>query len=192
MRVKGTINPFLKNQLKKRLQQQFVSQSRSLARQDQKPLLARRSTSCLFCLFISSLGLPACLSTSTTDPHLRSFIPTHQVESFIYEKLDLASFRNSLGPSRMPNTHHFSEWGIQPTKIEEGRIEMETCDWFYSIQIIDRRDVNKDGLEDLLIEFFDAAKHGTYRTRNRYLVTRYSSGSCLIAIAFEPPSEESH
>ena len=79
---------------------------------------------------------------------------------------------------------HFRDFGIEPTRIGDGILEIETSDWYYSIRIIDRRDVNKDGIEDLLIDFYDQLKFGTYRTLNRHHITRYSSRSNLVAIAF--------
>lgn len=58
-----------------------------------------------------------------------------------------------MGPSRKPGIRHFRNFSIEPTRIEDGILEMETSDWYYSIWIVDQRDVNKDGIEDLLFVY---------------------------------------
>lgn len=136
----------------------------------------------------TALAITGCASTSLREEaQPGSCIPRHCVERFVYERLDLSSFRNSLGPARDPGMQHFRDFGIKPARIEPGILEMETADWLYVLEILDRGDFNRDGLEDLVIGFYDSARGGSYRTFNRYLVTCYSSDSGLVAIAFEPP-----
>lgn len=100
----------------------------------------------IFLLLLS--GVPASMDTEPL-----SFIPSEELERFIVERLDLTTFRNSLGPARSPGMRHFSHFGLVPTEISDGRIVFETESWFYCLEIIDRRDVNGDGIEDLLIRF---------------------------------------
>lgn len=186
--VKGTITQPERNRRNNRFTkrgEQPLPSGRCLAR---KPF-ANWQTGFTALLAVGSMCLQGCDLAKPKQSPLQSFIPEECVERFIYEQLDLASFRNSLGPARSPKRRHFSDFSIPATKTENGLLEMETYDWFYSIQIVDRKDVNKDGLEDLIIEFFDSAKAGSYETFNRYLITRYSSTSGLVAIAFEVPDE---
>ena len=120
--------------------------------------------------------------TSTT----KSFIPTIGIGEFIGEKLDLTTFRNSFGPRREPGMRHFADFGIRPTKTTDQLIEYDLVDWWYSISIKERRDVNGDGLEDLIIAFTDKAKEGSYFSSTELLITRYSETSDLLALAFTP------
>lgn len=132
------------------------------------------------------------LSSSVSDQLVAqtvSYIPSEGVEQFIVERLDLTTFRNSLGPLRSAGMRHFSDMGLVPTEISEGRMVFETGSWYYSLEILDRRDVNGDGLEDLLIRFTDDSIEGTYLTVYVYLMTCLSEGSDLIAIAYGPPAE---
>ncbi len=118
-----------------------------------------------------------------------SYIPSREVESFIMERLDLTTFRNSLGPARSPGMRHFSHFGLVPTEISEGRIVFETDSWYNCIEVLDRRDVNGDGIEDLLIRFTDDSTCGTYLTEYMYLITCLSEDSDLIALAYSPPGD---
>lgn len=129
----------------------------------------------------------ACCALSEDFPDMLSHIPSDGVEQFIVDRLDLTTFRNSLGPARSPGIRYFSQMGIEPTEISPGHIVLETEDWYYAIDIVERMDVNHDGLEDLLIRFTDDSKEGTYLTNRLYLLTCFSEGSDLLAIAFGPP-----
>ncbi len=113
-------------------------------------------------------------------------MPSEDLEEFIVERLDLTTFRNSLGPARSPGMRYFSDMGLIPTEISEGRIVFETESWYYCIELVERRDVNHDGIEDLQICFTDDSIHGTYYVKYIYLLTCLSDDSDLIAIAYGP------
>ncbi len=124
-------------------------------------------------------------------PAMQSFIPKTKVAAFVVANLDLASFRNSFGPRREPGQHHFADFGMKPTSVAELKAEFDTKDWRYSVEVLSRRDINGDGVEDLEIRFIDQGKEGAaYDTTTRYVVTRYSQTSRLIAIAYEPNPEK--
>ncbi len=123
---------------------------------------------------------------SQRPEELVSFIPSDGLELFIVERLDIASFRNSLGPARSPGMRYFRDLGLIPTGISEGRIVFDTGDWFYCVEVVERGDVNNDGIEDILIRFIDDSTQGTYMTEHIYTLTCYSEGSDLIALAFGP------
>jgi len=135
--------------------------------------------------------LPAFLSVESADSRnpaeLVSFIPSDGLEQFIVDRLDIASFRNSLGPARSPGMRYFRDLGLVPTEISEGRIVFDTADWFYCVDVVERRDVNQDGIEDILIRFTDDSTFGTYLSHHMYTLTCYSEDSDLVAIAFGPP-----
>ena len=124
--------------------------------------------------------------TPNVPGKIKSFIPQEKVEHFVINRLNLATFRNSLGSRRRSGMRYFAELGIKPTKIEQGRIEFDLNDWYYEITILRRADENSDGIEDLVIRFVDQSKPGTYQTQHEYLVTSFGNDGSLIAIAYEP------
>ncbi|MBN2587787.1 MAG: hypothetical protein JXR55_10885 [Candidatus Fermentibacteraceae bacterium] len=124
--------------------------------------------------------------SAAPDARTVSYIPADGVEQFIAERLDLTTFRNSLGPARSPGMRHFSDMGLIPTEMSEGGIVFETESWYYRIDVVERSDVNGDGIEDLLIRFTDDSIDGTYLTVYVYTFTRLSEDSDLIAIAYGP------
>jgi hypothetical protein len=132
---------------------------------------------------VAIAGEPA---DSQNPADLVSYIPSDGLEFFIVDRLDITSFRNSLGPARSPGMRYFRDLGLIPTEISEGRIVFDTGDWYYSVEVVERRDVNQDGIEDILIRFTDDSTFGTYLTHFMYTLTCYSEGSDLIAIAFGP------
>lgn len=115
-----------------------------------------------------------------------SFMPSEGIEEFIVARLNLTTFRNSFGPARSPGMRYFSHMGLRPTEISEGKIVFETEDWYYCFELVERRDVNRDGIEDVVICFTDDAIYGTYLTKYIYLMTCLSEDSDLIAIAYSP------
>lgn len=136
----------------------------------------------VFLLLLSSVS-------TALDTQTLSYIPSEGVEQFIVERLDLTTFRNSLGPARSVGMRYFSDMGLTPTEISEGRIVFETESWYYCLEVVDRRDVNKDGIQDLLIRFTDDSIEGTYLTVYIYLMTCLSEDSDLIALAYGPSGD---
>ena len=114
-----------------------------------------------------------------------SYIPESDVEIFVFQKLDLSTFRSSLGPRRTVSMRTFPAFGMSPNVLKKGIIQFETDDWFYEIEIKGRKDYNGDGIEDLAICFTDRAKKGTYSARKSLLVTRYSKDGLLVALNYE-------
>ena len=137
-------------------------------------------------IIIAVFSLLASYVSSASHYETISFIPEEGIEEFIVEKLDLTSFRNSLGPARSPGMRYFSDMGLAPTEISEGRIVFETETWYYCIELIERRDINHEGVEDIQITFTDESIEGTYLTEYIYLLTGLSDESDLIAIAYGP------
>src|SRR4051812_19473967 len=104
---------------------------------------------------------------------VESYLPTKDVAKFVSEQLDVTSFRSSFGPRRAPGKHTFKDYGIEPSLLEPAAVELKDGpDWWYRIDILERRDVNGDGFEDLVLCFTDKAVKGSYYTRKAILVTR--------------------
>lgn len=124
-----------------------------------------------------------------SESYFHSYLPKENIEEFIVSKLDLSSFRNSFGPRRDPGMIHFKDFGERPTKISKNRIIFDSKDWYYQIDIVDIKDVNRDGLEDIIIDFYDKAKRGSYNTLERLLLSRYGKQGNLIAIRYDVDNE---
>ncbi len=126
------------------------------------------------------------ISYAVDTPETISYLPAENLEQFIVDRLDLTTFRNSLGPARSPGMRYFSDMGLSPTEISEDCIVFETENWFYCIEVVEREDVNRDGIEDLLIRFTDDSIGGTYLTVYVYLFVCLTEESDLIAAAYGP------
>lgn len=115
-----------------------------------------------------------------------SFFPKQDLGAFLADKFDLASIRSSLGPRRSPALRTFADFGMKPSKATDDALVFELPgDWRYELKIVGRRDVNKDGIEDLEVCFVDHALDGrTYDTSKGLLITRYSSTSYAIALSY--------
>ena len=114
-----------------------------------------------------------------------SYIPQEKIDEFIVSTLDLASFRNSLGPRRDLGDRTFADLDMEPTNRSRDGVVFESDDWQYRIQVLERGDFNQDGIEDLKICFQDRAKDGTYDVQTPLLVSRYDSAGYLVALAFD-------
>ncbi|MEM9808178.1 MAG: hypothetical protein AAF959_23170 [Cyanobacteria bacterium P01_D01_bin.56] len=114
-----------------------------------------------------------------------SYFPDQDVAHFLVDHLDLATFRNSLQPRRTTMDRTFTDLGIEPSFVSETKVELETDDWVYSITILRRGDINRDGIEDLEVCFGDEAKQGTYLATEPLLLTRYSSSDYVVALDWE-------
>lgn len=115
-----------------------------------------------------------------------SFFPDKDVEVFLANHFDLASIRSSLNPRRAQTQRTFADLGMKPSTAANGTLSFhQPGHWFYDIKILARRDVNRDGIEDLEVCFRDRAQHGgTYNSTQGLVLTRYSADSHVIAIRF--------
>lgn len=120
------------------------------------------------------------------DLPAKSMIPEKNIGQFIADRLDVTTFRSSLGPRRSPGMRHFSDLGMKPTKVEDKRIEFDSEDWVFHITVLERSDKNGDGIEDLVVEIRDRSKKGSYQDTSKLLLTRFMESGDLIALAFEP------
>jgi hypothetical protein len=125
---------------------------------------------------------------SAEQTEVKSFLPTNNLESFMVEHFDIRTIRSSFAQKMTASQSHFSDLGMTPT-ITKNAIIFDSEDWVHSFEILKRADINGDSLEDVLVCFVDKAKVGTYNTQKPLLLTRYSSNSDIIAIAFEPHNE---
>lgn len=133
-------------------------------------------------LLVAALSLLACsVHAATPETH----IPEQDAARFLVDYLDLATFRNSLGPRRTAVNRTFTTLGIAPSFVSETTVVLEDDDWYYSLEILRRTDINRDGIEDLEVCFVDRAKQGTYATQHPILLTRYAASGYVVALQFE-------
>jgi hypothetical protein len=119
---------------------------------------------------------------------LVSYFPKQDLGQFLADRFDLASIRSSFGPRRSPAQRSFADVGMKPSKATEDSLVFERPgDWLYVLQIVGRRDVNGDGIEDLEVCFTDRALNGgSYDTTKSLLITRYSADGYALALSFRP------
>ncbi|WP_058835139.1 hypothetical protein [Luteimonas abyssi] len=117
-----------------------------------------------------------------------SYFPVHDVPRFLFDHLDVATFRSSLGPKRSLEQRTFAQISPPPTEVTDDAFEVREPDWLRRLTIVGRGDFNRDGIEDLVICLEDRALRGTYLASQRLLVTRYDAASLAVAVHYEPPT----
>lgn len=141
-----------------------------------------------------TLCLPLLILLSPALAHaqegLESHIPTSDVPEFLFDHLDIATFRSSSGPKRDQGDRTLSSISPPPTTVTTDYIEVLEDDWVRRLTIVDRGDFNKDGIEDLAVCFDDRAIGGTYRSTQLLLVTRYTASSPAVALNYRVESQK--
>ena len=126
------------------------------------------------------------LATTAQAAPMTSHFPATGLGSFLAEKFDLASIRSSVGPRRTPATRTFADLGIKPSSASDDSVRFERENWLHELRIVERRDVNGDGLEDLKACFVDRALAGpTYHATKGLLITRYAPDGYALALGFD-------
>jgi hypothetical protein len=138
-------------------------------------------------LHLVSSGLACLLLMSAAQAaSLVSYFPKKDLGPFLADKLDLASMRSSFGPRRSISQRTFADLGLTPSKAAEDILVFNSPgEWLYELKIMGRRDVNRDGIEDVEVCFIDRALNGgTYNTSKGLLITRYSADSYAVALSY--------
>lgn len=124
--------------------------------------------------------------SATAEAEVVSHLPESGLGQLIVDRLDISTFRNSLGPRRSPGQRHFADVGLKPVSVTDTLVDLSEPDWKHTIRIAERRDVNGDGLEDLVLVWADHSSSSSYIGADTLLVTRYAADGDLIALAFTP------
>lgn len=110
--------------------------------------------------------------------------PARELARFIFERLDLASFDNSTAPRRPRGQRStFADLGIRPTRTGETEAVFEDGEWHYSLRVLHKGDLNRDGVEEVLVCFRDAARNGGTYSAQLPLVLQLDDGR-VLALAF--------
>jgi hypothetical protein len=136
--------------------------------------------------FVSLAVICLVLTSSVQAAPLVSYFPRKDLGQFLADRFDLASIRSSFGPRRTPALRTFADFGMKPSQATNDSLVFETPGgWYYEMKIVGRRDVNRDGIEDLEVCFTDRALNGgTYHTSTGLLITRYAENAYAIALDF--------
>ena len=139
------------------------------------------------CRTAGSAALMFLVGAAHASPPVSHF-PKKGMGLFLANEFDLSTIRSSLGPRRTPSKRTFADFGMKPSMATEDSVVFDRPgDWFYALQIVGRRDVNDDGIEDLEVCFIDRAMNGgSYSTFKGLLITRYASSDHAIALSFPP------
>ena len=130
--------------------------------------------------------ISTCISTCVcAQDAQRSYLPKTELSKYIFEKLDITTFRSSLGPLRTIGQRHSGELGLTATKQAKNLLAIETEDWLYEFEIIRVADINGDGLVDIEVCFRDKAKMASYNTQEPLLLSQFEKDGPLIAINFQ-------
>lgn len=112
------------------------------------------------------------------------YFPESQLPKYIYEKLDVSTFRNSFGPKRTEKDRYFTDLGLPMDEVSEDFFTLDSKSWFYKVTIVRVKDVNRDGIEDIEICFQEKSREGTYSAQSPLLITQFSESSRLVALAY--------
>jgi hypothetical protein len=145
-------------------------------------------TSILLAAGLICLGAAGVLRAAPVVSHF----PPQGLGSFLASHFDLASIRSSFGPRRdRRGQRTLADFGMTPTTVKDTDLIYDVPgDWYVRMQVMGRRDVNGDGVEDLEVCFTDHAQNGgTYRSVQGLVITRYASDAYALALSFSASDE---
>ncbi len=142
----------------------------------------------LGCSFLVSVGL-----SSAAQPGEAGW-PDRELAKFVFERLDISSFRNSTGPRRKPGQRHFADLGIHPTKLTDTTASSdERGEWFFQIRVLGKSDYNKDGAQEVAICFSESAQNGgRYRAVSHYVLQLVEGRAVALAYTEDSLAESSN
>jgi hypothetical protein len=108
--------------------------------------------------------------------------PTRDLPAFIFARLDLSTFPNST--DHQVGQRFFADLGIRPTELSDTTAISDTEEWMYRVELLGRRDFNRDGVDEVAVCFTDWARNGgTYRAQEPLVLVLISGRA--IAIDYE-------
>jgi hypothetical protein len=114
--------------------------------------------------------------------------PELDLARFVFEHLDISSFRNSTGPRRGRGERFLGDLGVQPNRVTETEAIADEGGWSYGVRILGKRDYNKDDVEEVLICFSDRSLDGGSYNTTKHLIVQLVEGRA-IALAYTQDQE---
>lgn len=97
------------------------------------------------------------------------------------KRLDLRSFRSSLGPAS--NRYHTLAQIEEelPVRVDGNSVVLESDDWYVRLEVVVRADVDNDGHEDWLVWLTDEPRDSNYRAYETLVIHRIAQKGLLTA-----------
>ena len=139
---------------------------------------------------LTTLGMLALTPLLAADKASASLAwPDRDLARFVFEHLDLSSFRNSTGPRRKTGQRTFKDLNISPTRVTDTEAASDD-DWLYSIQVLGKRE--RDGIQEVMICFRDIAQNGgSYSSVDHYVLRLIEGRAIALAFTEEAKAEAS-
>lgn len=115
------------------------------------------------------------------SPSPRFDHPDATAGEILRDRLDLRSFRSSLGPvaSRYPTLTQLPD--KRSLHVDYNTVTLLSEDWYMKLEVVARADIDHDGLEDWLVWLTDEARNGNYRGYESLVIYGVSGDGLLKA-----------
>ena len=141
---------------------------------------------------VSILAAVAAVALPVAPAESLSNWPDRDLAKFVFEHLDLTSFRNSTGPRRRAGQRFFKDLNVHPDQVSETEAASTQGEWLYSVKVLRTYDYNGDGTVEVLVCFSDIAQNGgSYFTVNSYVLQFVDGRAIALAYTDETRAEES-
>jgi hypothetical protein len=141
-----------------------------------------------------ALVTSSCVSSASPTPEQGADAawPSEGLARFVFERVEVSSFRNSTGPMREAGFRTFADYGIALEAATEDRaVSGESCEpsdaedcWLREIRVLGKRDFNGDGITDVAICFTDQSRDGGTYFTVRPLLLQLIAGR-VVAVGYE-------
>lgn len=120
------------------------------------------------------------------SPHVPQRWPDADLARFVFEHLDLTSFRNSTAPRRRAGQRSFADLGIRPGRVTATEAATDDGEWLYSVRILHAAENIPDGRNVLLVCFRDAAlRRGSYDVTDHLVLQLIEGRAVAVALRDE-------
>src|SRR5262245_31054311 len=142
------------------------------------------------CILLTTF-LAASPALAARDPVIiYSYLSEHPDVRFVYENLDLRTFRSSLNPSLSKEKYTFRKLGMPVGGVTMQQFSARDHDHTYTLRIADKRDRNGDGLEDIVLCFKDDGETDSRINQQVLLLSRFGWDEPIMALGYALPLAE--
>jgi len=119
-------------------------------------------------------------------PPLTTFMPDRGFEEWVASNLDIRSFNSSIDGRREAYQARLREVGYAPVPRRPGRgpvvVSLASPEGDVALSVFQRGDLNRDGIEDVLVCFEDSPKNGRFHQVQPLLAQKYTANGPLVAL----------